>query len=132
MLPALNHHIKIDSTIVLLIVEQFLFIIAITLPFDIRDLDFDKDFNLKTIPTSIGVKKTIILSEVLLVLFLILKFQDYYIFETLSSKQFSSFVLTTFITMYIVALSSKKRSELFFAGLVESTMLIQYLGAVLL
>ena len=36
--------------------ERFLFIFAITIPFDIRDLRFDK-FNLATLPQYFGVRK---------------------------------------------------------------------------
>jgi len=126
-----NQPFYFSNNLILLTIEQFLFIVAITLPFDIRDLDFDKKQNVRTIPALIGVKNTIRLAEGLLIVFLALKIQDFYLFETLSSPKLISFILTTAITMTIVRFSTKKRSELFYSGWIESTMLIQYLGVLL-
>lgn len=47
---------------------KFIWIIALTLPFDIRDFEQDKESNLKTIPSLIGVKGTQLVS-ILLFLF---------------------------------------------------------------
>ncbi len=52
-LPAVINTHNLD---VLAFVERFLFIFAITIPFDIRDLSFD-DFNLATIPQYFGLRK---------------------------------------------------------------------------
>ncbi len=53
-LPALIHDQKLDF---LTLIERFLFILAITIPFDIRDLRFDNT-NLRTLPQVYGVRKT--------------------------------------------------------------------------
>lgn len=52
-LPDLMSRLTIDY---LALFERFLFIFAITIPFDIRDLHFDK-FNLATLPQYFGVRK---------------------------------------------------------------------------
>lgn len=46
----------------------FLFIVAITIPFDIRDIYQDKYYGLKTIPVMVGEHKALALSAALLVL----------------------------------------------------------------
>src|SRR5690606_36647016 len=40
--------------------KRFLFIITITIPFDIRDLFQDQRYNLKTIPVMLGEKKALL------------------------------------------------------------------------
>ena len=42
----------------LVLLERMLFIFAITLPFDIRDLKIDAHINVKTIPATIGIPRT--------------------------------------------------------------------------
>ena len=44
-----------SSTQSILFLERFLFIFAITLPFDIRDLSVDKLMEVKTIPAALGI-----------------------------------------------------------------------------
>jgi 4-hydroxybenzoate polyprenyltransferase len=103
------------------LLQNFLFIIAITLPFDIRDIKFDKVDHLKTIPQLIGIKKTILLSEFLiccsLLLLTISEIKSYYYYGLLVGY---------IITMLLILLTNNKRKELFFAGLIEGTVLILY------
>ena len=114
----------IQSTIICSI-PVFFFVVAITLPFDIRDIEFDKISNLKTIPQFLGVKKAKVLSEILLV-------GSIFLFYNLPiGSYFYSLLVGHIITMAIIAFTSKKRKELFFAGLIEGTVLILY-GCVLI
>jgi len=55
-------------------VQRFLFIIVITLPFDMRDLRYDVKEDVNTIPKNLGIKNTKLLGVGLLVLFFILEF----------------------------------------------------------
>jgi UbiA prenyltransferase family. len=51
----------------LFFIHQFLFVIVLTLPFDIRDVDFDS-IELKTLPLVLGIKATKIFGVLLLVM----------------------------------------------------------------
>ncbi|MBI2280115.1 MAG: UbiA family prenyltransferase [Bacteroidetes bacterium] len=130
-IPVVNYNgfqgILKDST-VLLFLEQLIFIFAITLPFDVRDLRYDMESNIKTIPSSIGIKNTITLSHVLLIVFLVLKWIQYYSLGQLTLSQFVATAITTSLTFIIIAFTSRKRGELFFTGLVDGTMILMYLG----
>ncbi|MFN4761626.1 hypothetical protein ACKGJN_00720 [Gillisia sp. Q332] len=53
--------------------QRFCFIIALTLPFEIRDLKFDLK-QLRTIPQKIGVKKTKLVGLLLILVFVLLEF----------------------------------------------------------
>jgi len=57
-----------SSTVFLFFMRQFLFVVVLTLPFDIRDVPYDAK-SIKTLPIWLGVKKAKILGLVLLVLF---------------------------------------------------------------
>lgn len=121
-----------ESPFLLLLCEQFLFILAITLPFDVRDLRYDMELNIKTIPSYIGVKNTITLSHSLLIIVFILKWMQYYYLEQLNMSQIIATAVTIFLSGAIIAFTSAKRAELFFSGFVDGTMIIMYLGILVL
>jgi 4-hydroxybenzoate polyprenyltransferase len=109
-----------------LFLERLLFLIAITLPFDIRDLHQDEKYGVMTIPLKIGVRKTIQLSVVLLSIFGILSLLRIWLLPHTSFAAIPLF-LSAIITIAIIIKSNPEKSEYFFSGLVESTMLIQFL-----
>ena len=95
--------------------QRFFFVIAITLPFEIRDLKFDSG-DLNTIPQQIGVKKTKILGVLLLLIFLGLNFFKEEIITHFLYKE----VIMTFILMLFVLFSSKKRNKYYTSFWVEA------------
>jgi 4-hydroxybenzoate polyprenyltransferase len=122
-LPIMDTHFEFVSTnkFIIALIQNFLFVIAITLPFDIRDVKFDKSNNLKTIPQLIGLKRAILLSVLLLLSsMLLLKL------ITISYNHFFGLMIGSVLTILIIAFTNEKRKELFFAGLIEGTVLILY------
>ena len=122
--PTIGNSILLNSK--LEIFQNLLFIIAITLPFDIRDLDYDKNSNLKTIPLLLGVTKTILLSELLLMSSILLLYNS-----NITSPHFHALFVGHLLTMLVIAFSKKERSELFFTGAVEGLIIVNY-GCVLI
>ena len=113
--------IGLDINLFISLLQNFLFVIAITLPFDIRDVKFDESNNLKTIPQLIGIKQTTALSILLLLI-------SIFLLEVLPIKihHYYALMIGYMITIIIIAFTTEKRKELFFAGLVEGTVLILY------
>ncbi len=72
-LPAIQYEIKLSTDLLITFIQRVFFIAAITLPFDLRDLNFDKS-TLKTVPQVHGVQKTKKIGLLLLMLFLGLNF----------------------------------------------------------
>jgi len=66
-LPVLESGIPISQNVVLEFLQRILFVIVLTLPFDIRDIRFDTR-QLGTIPQIIGIRKTRLLGIGLLIL----------------------------------------------------------------
>ena len=105
------------------LLQIFCFVIAITLPFDVRDMKFDKLDQLKTIPRLAGIKASIILSVIFLLGSIFLLYSSPI---PVNNSKFYGFVIGHIITMLIIAFTNENRKELFFAGLVEGTVLILY------
>jgi 4-hydroxybenzoate polyprenyltransferase len=135
MLPYVNEHgfSQLNNTnLKLTLLTRFLFVFAITLPFDIRDIKFDNNQSLKTIPSIIGIRPTVIISELLLVSYLGVKCWQYFILHQLTANQLIALVSSIVVTMLIISFSFKKRPELYYSAIVEASMLILHLGILVL
>ena len=107
----------------LLFIERFLFIFAITIPFDIRDMAADSQQGLKTIPLVMGKKNALTLANIALVCFTGLSLlhynqPDFYrINIALAVSALSSFIF----------INNKKLQQVPFYhyGILDGTMLLQ-------
>ena len=57
LLPVMEEGLSLSADIWIVFLQRFLFVVALVLPFDIRDIEVDAK-HLKTIPQKIGVKYT--------------------------------------------------------------------------
>ncbi|WP_281988811.1 hypothetical protein [Aquimarina aggregata] len=97
------------------IVQRFLFIVVMMLPFEIRDLQYD-DLSLETVPQKIGVTRTKVFGSILLVLFLLLTAVK----DELNSIEILSTILVTTISLLFLWGTEKKQSEYYCSFWVES------------
>lgn len=122
------HQIQVPlSETVLLVAKRFLFICAITVPFDIRDLFQDKLYELKTIPVVLGEKKAWIFCQALLGVYLLLLV----LFTKEINIDVIGFTLTVVLTGWLIFKSNIKRNEYFYFFYLDGTMLLQYVILVL-
>ena len=99
--------------------ERFLFVIALTIPFDIRDVKIDSE-SMQTIPQIIGVKGAKLLAILFLILILIL---DYSFFTNWYFQRVKTIVLFLILAVLILK-SSPDRSRFFTSFWVESVPII--------
>jgi len=127
LLPLLQVGAVLDWDMWMLLLQRFLFVLVITLPFDIRDMQYD-DVSIVTIPVRIGVKKTKILGALLLVVFVFL--------EGLKDEITSLNVLTTLVISIfsgtLLILASERQSKYYASLIVESIPLVWLLLVFLL
>lgn len=124
-----NYQINISSAETLLLVaKRFLFIAAITIPFDIRDLFQDKLYALKTIPVMLGEKKAYIFCQFLLVAYLVLLI----LFNQTVNADTIGLTLTLLLTGWLIFKSNIKKNEYYYFFYLDGTMLLQYLVLVLI
>jgi 4-hydroxybenzoate polyprenyltransferase len=113
--------IVLKQQTVLLFVERFLFILAITLPFDIRDYELDKKSKLFTFATWKSKLFAKIIAILFAVLALSLNFYTFFSFQ-------NSIILVTYVFVFVLILmSNEKRPEWFFTALLDGTMLLPFL-----
>lgn len=124
LLPVIQSGITFNWThVIAMLAERFLFILAITIPFDIRDVEADKQAGLKTIPLLLNENKSLVISYLSLFIFFLISFihyQQLHYWFIIFSLGVSS--LTTFIF-----LNSKKIRNMpfYYYGILDGTMLLQ-------
>lgn len=114
--------ISLQETL-LLVAKRFLFICAITIPFDIRDLFQDKLYELKTIPVMLGEKKAWIVCQLMLVLYLVLLI----LFTKDINADVIGLTATIILTGWLIFKSHLKRNEYYYFLFLDGTMILQFL-----
>lgn len=108
---------------ILLLTKRFLFIAAITVPFDIRDLFQDRKWDLKTIPVLVGEKKSLIICQGLLLAYLVLLF----LFTNKIDGNFFALTLTIILSGWLIFRSKWEKNEYYYFLFLDGTMILQYL-----
>ncbi len=124
ILPVIHTNIKLNTLPVLtIIVERFLFILAITIPFDIRDMEADSLSGVKTIPLKLGVKSAQYVAWLSLTLFVIIALVHY----SITKQHFIllAFILSYLSTLYFLISKKIQSIPLYYYGILDGTMLLQ-------
>ena len=109
----------------LLFVSRFSFVLAITIPFDIRDLKYD-DLSLKTIPQIFGEQKAKTIALYCLAFFELISIFHFFVGD-FSWQILLALMLTSLLSGILIIKSSKEKNNLFFSFWVEGASVIMYL-----
>ena len=120
----LENNVVITQNIGLHLASRFLFVFAITIPFDIRDLECDFD-KIKTIPMFFGEKHAKWIANCgLLICVIILIFQ--YTQDNICIPNFLALFLIYFLSAVLIIKSDKSNSDMYFSFWVESLSFLCY------
>ena len=115
LLPVISAHRELDWDIGILTTQRFLLIIALIIPFEIRDMHFDPP-DIKTIPRRIGVKTTKILGVLLAILSLLLCFLR----DEVSTAEIQGRLLMTLVLSLLIIRTPADPSKYYASFGVES------------
>lgn len=130
LLPVIHSGNFFTRTVFLMMLERIIFVVAITIPFDIRDMDSDREDGLKTIPLYLGAKRSLDLATQLLLIFMGICILHY--FNTRDYMMILAFIISGISSLYFIR--SKKLQEYYYYHYVilDGTLLIQGLLVFLL
>ena len=126
LMPILEQTTTLEIGHLLILFERMFFIFAITLPFDIRDLKIDEHIDVKTIPGRIGIKKTKQLAQFCLFMVLFLAVLNWFTW-TYSVGHLIGLFFSCFATLWFLEKSDQTDADYFFTGLMDGTMILQFL-----
>jgi 4-hydroxybenzoate polyprenyltransferase len=116
------------STTWIILVKRFLFIAALTVPFDIRDLFQDRIAGLKTFPVAFGEKKAYVFCQVLLAghIILLLLLRNYRL-----TSDFYALTLVAVLTGWLIFKSNWKRNEYYYFFYLDGVLVLQYIALII-
>jgi 4-hydroxybenzoate polyprenyltransferase len=118
-LPAMVYELPVLAKPALLVFSaHFLFIISITLPFDIRDYQQDFEKSLVTIPHVIGISLTKILAIICLLAFTTIYLVIFYDGHIL---------MLTLIAAFLIIQSSHEKKEYYYTLFLDGTIILYYI-----
>ena len=129
LLLILEEEIIFSSNVIAHLLSRFLFVFAICIPFDIRDVKYD-NIKLKTIPIVFGVSKSKLISFVSLFFVIIISAFQYWN-NKLSVEFFIAISLSCIISSIFIEKSNEKKSDFYFSFWVESLSILLYLFLVI-
>jgi 4-hydroxybenzoate polyprenyltransferase len=125
-IPAFDLHLQTQLVLWPMGLERLFFVFAITLPFDIRDLLLDNQQSVKTLPGLIGMSATRRLAFSLLLGMLtmtgIATYQNWYPISAAIAL-----LTSAALAMVLVYRTNPDRSDLYFTGWLDGTMILQFL-----
>ena len=119
LLPLIDHDVKLQWDVFVTLLQRFIYVLVLMIPFEIRDLRYDS-LKLSTIPQRIGIKRTKIIGIVLLLVFFLLElFKD-----ELDNETVLVLAIMLLITMLFIAFSKKEQGKYYSAFWVEGLPII--------
>lgn len=101
----------------------FLFVVAITIPFDIRDIYQDRYYGLKTIPVLVGERKALALSTALLAV------QMGWIWVSSYPLDIRlALVVASALCLFFILIPPVKKNEYYYFLFLDGTMLLQFVA----
>ncbi|NQY29091.1 MAG: hypothetical protein HRT69_06425 [Flavobacteriaceae bacterium] len=122
LLPVLESEIDFETDVWVLLLQRFVFVVVLILPFDIRDLSIDNK-NLRTLPQNIGVRNTKLYGLLLLMLFLLLEFFK----DELLDVNLIVMPFIFLIALLFLVLSKEKQSKYYSSFFVEGISVLWFI-----
>lgn len=119
ILPVLSNGFVLDRNLIIEFTQRFIFVLVLTLPFDIRDVRFDT-YQLATIPQIIGIKRARVMGVILLILVGIAEFLK----TPLLLDQAFILLAVSLVTAFFVMQSVVKQTQYYASFWVESIPII--------
>jgi 4-hydroxybenzoate polyprenyltransferase len=126
LFPAMHAGISIlETNVLILFFQRTFFIIAITLPFDLRDVVVDSSYELTTLPNILGEKASNRLSAFLIICFVVLEGFRGYIFEV--TTYLPALLITGVVTLFLIFGRKKEYGFSYYLGWLDGMMVLQFL-----
>lgn len=113
----------ITTGVRLVFLQRFMFMFALCLAFDIRDIDSDSRSGIRTIPVALGKRNSYVIIYASLLLFLV--FSLLHFRYSLHFMQFNAMIVSALATYFVVEYARTRNSDLVYLFCVDGMMLLQ-------
>ena len=127
-LPFLElHHSLRDPAFILIFTRRMLFVFSITVPFDIRDMRFDHESGVRTIPLRFGEDRARWVAYCALFLFVVLSAVQYGIMDPDGANLLGAMIFSALVSFFLIRNSHTERSPGYFLFWIDGMMLLQFI-----
>ncbi len=130
LVPAASGDTALSWSLLLPFGEKFCFIVAITIPFDIRDMAVDRRQSVRTIPIALGVRKSAVLAQCLLAIAVLLTALSLF-FDLYPLRIAIAIGLSYVITMILVSRATLKLHDYYFSAMIDGVIVLQFIFVLL-
>lgn len=113
-------HELFSLDILWLFLERFVFLLAVTIPFDVRDIRTDTAGGLVTLPARLGLKGSLYLSFVLLMVYLGISIAHFGFGNILFVR-----TICVFVILILIQKISLKKTTYYYTGLIDGSIIFQ-------
>lgn len=121
ILPLINAEIYLGKDLIVDFLQRLFLVLILTLPFEIRDLNFDNE-NLGTIPQKLGVSKTKVFGTFLILLIFVMELFQ----KSFSSNEFLALLVILFISGILLWKSGKGQKKYYSSFWVEAVPILYF------
>lgn len=114
------------ETLAFLLLRRFLFVMALTLIFEIKDMAGDSHYNIRTVPMAIGVVNTKLFAQGILFLLMLIIIIQYFFYD-ISLANMLAINLSLFITILCVQAVNEQTGERYYYLVLDGMMILQFL-----
>ena len=118
--------VDVNTTLFIFIfIKRFVFMFILCLLFDIRDAEIDRKENINTLAVILGKKRSYLLSYILLIVFIILSFAQYFYLP--QTGFLIAMLISAIATLATIEITKKNNSDFIYLAGIDGMMLVQAL-----
>lgn len=121
-LPAAELGAGWQRSTLLMGIERAAFIFALTIPFDIRDMEVDRHIRVRTLPNSLGIAPVMALAFLMMAVMLVFARLNHY-----PPGAWAGLACSAVITFTLIVFSRRVQHDYYFSGLLDGMLLLQFL-----
>jgi 4-hydroxybenzoate polyprenyltransferase len=124
IIPLVEQNITIFSAFVILqAISRSLFVFALCIPFEIRDVESDAKKNVNTLPVVFGVNNTKMAGSIIVIVEIIM----HHLMKELTSNAIVALDLSSLIALLWIIQEGKKTGVYYYKFVVDGTMLVRFI-----
>lgn len=104
-------------------IQRFVFMFVLCLAFDIRDVASDGRDGIRTLPVSLGIRRSYLIIYASLVLFLVISILQFY--QSHQFMQFNGMLVSALATYFTIEYAKGRNSDMLYLACVDGMMLLQ-------
>jgi 4-hydroxybenzoate polyprenyltransferase len=124
LVPLSGTFVETDM-LVFLLLRRFLFVLALTITFEIKDLKSDEEYHLQTIPMHLGISNTKLLVQGILFLLILINTLQYFFFS-ISLPNMLAVNLSLFVSIFCIQPVNEETKDWWYYFVLDGMMILQF------